>query len=395
VTPDAPPTRADAIKLRALIAASLVVLILLLVLQGTKPVAKSDPVTSNAPILEREPDIRVRVATLDPGQDLVVHGAQGGGAAGIKVGNKAGAPEIGGEVWESPSPLTAARDGGLAIGERRYHGDLLVVREPSTSRIHVVNRLPIELYLEGVVLSEMPADYPDEALFAQAIASRSYAAWQMLVHKDRVFDVTDTQRSQVYKGVPAQLELAKRIVSATRGQVLTFGGRVLEAVFSSTCGGTTRSAEEAFGDESVEPLRGVKCGLCEGTQFSTWSARVKRSDAGRALSFGGPVTEQSDVVVHPSGRLASVNLHGTNVSRKLTGNQFRDLFGPAGRSTWFTRMEISGDSIVVEGRGFGHGVGLCQVGASKLAAAGRGHRAILAHYYPSAVIGRLYPVDES
>jgi stage II sporulation protein D len=333
----------------------------------------------------------VRIGTLEPGQETSVLGIAGSGPEGVRITNRAGIAEIGGKPCEDACVLAVQNDGGLGIGERRYHGDLVVVREPDSARVHLVNRLGIERYLEGVVLSEMPADYPDEALHAQAIASRSYAAWQILVRKDRLYDVTDTQRSQVYKGAPAQLELARRVVKATRGRVLTFGGKVLEAVFSSTCGGTTRSAEEAFGDESPEPLAGVVCGLCEGTQFSTWSARVRRSDAGRALQLGGPVEELSDSKTHPSGRLAQITVRGPKTAKTLTGNQLRDVFGPAGRSTWFTSLELGGDWLVAEGRGFGHGVGMCQVGASKLAGAGRGYRAILAHYYPGAQLSWLFP----
>jgi stage II sporulation protein D len=385
-----------AIKMRALVAAALLVAILLVILQATPPFASPEPPPSvAAPFFDKEPEIRVRIGTLEPGQEAVVTGIDGWTPGGVKVANRGGKPEIAGEPCDMPCVMMVKKDGELGLGDRRYHGDLVVVREPETSRVHLVNRLGIELYLEGVVLSEMPADYPDEALYAQAIASRSYAAWQILVRKDRIYDVTDTQRSQVYKGAPAQLELARRVVANTRGRVLTHGGKVLEAVFSSTCGGATRSAQEAFGDESPAPLRGVTCGLCDGTQFSTWTARVKRADAGRTLALGGPIEEVSASKVHQSGRLAQVTLLGPKGQKTLTGNQFRDLFGAAGRSTWFTRIELSGDWLVVDGRGFGHGVGMCQVGASKLASAARGHLAILAHYYPDAVIGLLYPVHES
>lgn len=385
--------RDDAVKLRALVAVALLVLILLVVLQAT-PARGPAPPAPTAPLLEGEPMIRVRIATLEPGQDVLVAGVAGHGPGRLSVANRAGAIEIGGEPCAG-CLLSAEREGDLAVGSRRYHGDVAVVAEPGASRVHLVNRVPIERYLEGVVLSEMPADYPDEALLAQAIASRSYATWQTAVRKERPYDVTDTQRSQVYRGVPAQIELARRVVKATRGRVLAFDGRVLEAVFSSTCGGTTRSATEAFGDESPEPLRGVRCGLCEQSQFGTWTARVGRAEGGRQAGLGGPVDELLDARLLPSGRLAAVTVRGGQAEKTLTGNQVRDLFGPAGRSSWFTSLEIRGDAIVAHGRGFGHGAGMCQVGAAKLASAGRGHQAILAHYYPGAAIAWLYPVHES
>jgi stage II sporulation protein D len=398
VKPDSATEEADpsqAVKLRALVAAALLVAVLLLILQATPPFPASQPPAASAPLFDHEPEIRVRIATLEPGQDVLVLGLAGRGAAGVRIANRAGTPLVGGEPCQPPCVLAPQRAGEIGLGDRRYHGELLVVRESQTSKIHVVNKLPIELYLEGVVLSEMPPDYPLEALFAQAVASRSYAAWQMLARKEKDFDVTDTQRSQVYRGSPTQLALARKVVTATKGQVLMWDGKVLEAVFSSTCGGNTRSAEEAFGDEAPPPLGGARCGLCDGTQFSTWSARAKRADMGRALGLGGPVVDITDASFHKSGRLAQIVAKGSTASKKVTANQFRDLFGSAGRSTWFTRIEVSGDWIVVDGRGFGHGAGMCQVGASRLAGAGRGFQAILSRYYPESTLGWLYPVHES
>jgi stage II sporulation protein D len=396
VKPDVPAAEdaSSSIKLRALVAAALLVTILLVVLQATPPFEAPPKPSGGQSLLTEEPDVRVRIASLEPGQELAVTGIAGRGPS-VKIANKGGAPEIDGEPCEAPCSLAPAKDGGIGVGERRYHGSLVVVRDPGAAKVHVVNRLPIERYLEGVVLSEMPPDYPDEALLAQSIASRSYAAWQLVARKDRDWDVTDTQRSQVYRGSPKEIALARRIVGATRGQVLLFEDRVLEAVFSSTCGGATRSASEAFGDDAPAPLRGVPCGLCDGTQFSTWSARAKRADAGKTLGLGGPLTALVDAAWHPSGRLAAIVAQGGPTTRKLAPNQFRDLFGPAGRSTWFTKIELSGDFVAVEGRGFGHGAGMCQVGASKLAAAGRSCRAILSRYYPDSRVGWLYPVDES
>jgi stage II sporulation protein D len=396
VNPDARATDdpSQAIKLRALVAVALLVTILLLILQATPPFGAPPPPPGNAALLPSEPDVRVRIATLEPGQEIAVTGIQGRSNP-LRIANKAGAAEVAGEPCPASCVLAAAKDGEIGLGERRYHGHLVVLRDPGAPKVHVVNHVPMERYLEGVVLSEMPPDYPDEALLAQSIASRSYAAWQLITRKDRDFDVTDSQRSQVYRGSPKDVALARRIVEATRGQVLTSGGRVLEALFSSTCGGTTRSAQEAFGDEAPLPLRGVACGLCDGTQFSTWSARVKRSDAGKALGLGGPVTALIDATFHPSGRLDQIVAEGGGSSKRVGPNQFRDLFGPAGRSTWFTRIDVAGEHIVVEGRGFGHGAGMCQVGASRLAAAGRTCGAILARYYPGASVGWLYPVHES
>jgi stage II sporulation protein D len=350
-------------------------------------------------VFPSEPEIRVRVASLDAGQSLsiagVEHPSAGERGRTVVVKSEAGSARLDGAAVSTPVALTPARDSHLAIGDRRYAGDIVVVAEPEAGRVHLVNRLGIERYLEGVVLSEMPPDSADEALLAQAVASRSYAVHQLIVRRSRTWDVTDSQRSQVYRGTPLHVRLARRIVEQTRGRVLVHDGRVIEALFSSTCGGNTRDATEAFGDESAAPLRGAGCGFCEGTQFSTWSAKVRRSDAGRALELGAPIGEVDAADVHASGRLGSIIVRGGGREKRLTGNQFKELFGAAGRSTWFTRITIDGDYLVCDGRGYGHGVGMCQVGAQRLAAARRDHASILAHYYPGATLGLLYPLDGS
>ncbi len=348
-------------------------------------------------VFARQPDVRVRIFAIEPGQSVDITGVdktRDNGTGKITVANQAGVARLGGTVVNLPFVIESTGK-PFAIGTRRYNGDLLLAAEADSQRIVVVNRLPMEQYLEGVVLSEMPSDYRDEALRAQAVASRSYAAWQVMTRRSRPYDVSDTERSQVYQGTPARTALAHRVVSETRGRGLLHMGRVIEAVFSSTCGGHTRGAEEAFGDQSVPPLAGTTCGLCDGTQFSSWKGRARRSDVGKSLGLGGAVSGLTDPEYYDSDRLAGITIKGPKAEKRLTGNQFRELFGQSGKSTWFTSIQLKGDAILIEGRGYGHGVGMCQVGAQKMAQAGQDHAAILAKYYPGAIIALLYPLDQS
>jgi stage II sporulation protein D len=279
---------------------------------------------------------------------------------------------------------------GIAYSGRRYSGNFVIDREKS-DRVVLVNRVPLERYVEGVVLSEMPPNFPEEALKAQAVASRSYATWKIITCRSLSWDVADTQRSQVYRGNPELPRLAARMVRATRGLVLVSGRRPLEAVFSSTCGGTTRSAEEAFGDEAPDPLRGVVCRACDGTTFSEWRCETDRRAVGRALGVG-VVTAFSNPVRHPSDRLRSIDVLGDAGARKtVAGSALQSALGSKALSTWITRVEVRGRSVVAEGRGFGHGVGMCQVGAGTLARRGADAGAILATYYPGAVVAPLWP----
>lgn len=374
-------------------------LVATLALLTPEPSPPEAPVVA-APAFAAEPAVRVRIRTVEPGARIVVRDARlvdGPGPADatprdFAVKNEAGRAVVDGRALEGPAVFVAAEGRACGLDDLRYRGELRVFKDPASNVLFVVNRLPLELYLEGVVLSEMSAKFPEQALLAQTVASRSYAAHKVLTMRSRPFDVTDTQQSQVYRGaLDRGRALAARLVGATRGLALVYEGRVLEAVFSSTCGGATRSAAEAFGDAAPAPLGGVPCGRCDGTEFHVWRHQVRRAALGKSLGLGGPLAALEDARTLPSLRLASVALRGPKATKRLSGSELRAALGEKALSTWFTKLALEGDWLVVEGRGYGHGAGLCQVGARTLANAGDDWRAILAYYYPGAAVGRLYP----
>lgn len=360
--------------------------------------ATPDPVPPGPPpaavfAFAREPDVRVKIRSIEPGGSVRLRGvADGDVVRDVTIKNEAGLLRVDGEPAETPRQFEAPPERTIAVEELRYRGELVVAAEPGRPNLLLINRLPMERYLEGVVLSEMSAKFPEEALRSQAVASRSYAAYKVQAMRSRPFDVSDTQMSQVYKGaLDRGRSLAARLVSETRGLVLVHEDRVLEAVFSSTCGGTTRSAEEAFGASAPAPLDGVPCGKCEGTEFATWRCKVKRATLGKALGLSGPVIAIEDERRLPSDRLAGVTFKAARGSKRLSGGELRQILGDKALSTWFTNLAIDGDSFTAEGRGYGHGAGLCQVGARTLANAGGSWREILTYYYPGAGVAYLYP----
>ena len=343
-----------------------------------------------------EPTIRVLLGDLAPGASADLSGVAG--TPGTRFPTPArvilefgrdGSVRANGSGVTLPLVLQGGPD-GIGYSGRRYSGDFVVDKD-KPDRVVVLNRVPIERYVEGVVLSEMPPNFPEEALKAQAVASRSYAAWKIATCRSLSWDVADTQRSQVYRGNPELPKLAARMVRATRGLVLASGKRPLEAVFSSTCGGSTRSAEEAFGDAAPDPLRGVVCRACDGTTFSTWRCETDRRTVGKALGVG-TVTAFSNSVRHPSDRLRSIDVLGDKGARKtVSGSALQSALGSKALSTWFTSIDVRGRVVVAEGRGFGHGVGMCQVGAGTLARRGADAGSILATYYPGASVAPLWP----
>ncbi|HTF37347.1 MAG TPA: SpoIID/LytB domain-containing protein, partial [Blastocatellia bacterium] len=159
----------------------------------------------------------------------------------------------------------ASRVAAVRIGNRDYRGEIHVILNPR-GRINVVNALPLEEYLRGVVPMELsPGSYPEiEALKAQAVAARSYALAHLGQHRDEGFDLVDDTRAQVYGGLSAERELTNRAIYETRGIAAVFpseDGKLapIEALYTANCGGRTENNDEVFGGKPLPYLRAVAC----------------------------------------------------------------------------------------------------------------------------------------
>ncbi|MFY9555259.1 MAG: SpoIID/LytB domain-containing protein [Blastocatellia bacterium] len=155
--------------------------------------------------------------------------------------------------------------GAIRVGGKDYRGEIHLVLNPR-SRINVVNVLPLEQYLRGVVPMELsPSVYPEiEALKAQAIAARSYALARVGQHREEGFDLVDDTRAQVYGGLSSERALTNRAIEETRGIVVAYAnedGKLapIEALYTANCGGRTENNEEVFGGKPVPYLRAVAC----------------------------------------------------------------------------------------------------------------------------------------
>lgn len=290
-------------------------------------------------------------------------------------------------------PLAEARlagEGGtvFGIGPRTYAGTLRV-RNPHGNVLEVVNEVPLETYLPGVVGGEMPPSWEMAALKAQAVAARTYAASRMRAAwgRDAPFDLYDDTRSQVYAGTPPA-RYASRLAEAvgkTEGEVLVHEGALLTAFFHSTCGGHTEDAARVFRSHDRPPLRGVPCDTCLESPLHRWEVKIPVGDLESRLGVKGVKT----ILPRdrgPSGRCGAVRVEGEAGEAILSGKDFRWKLGVNRlRSTAFEATR-EGDAFLFRGRGFGHGVGLCQWGARGLARKGKDYLQILEHYYPGALL---------
>ncbi|TVQ08794.1 MAG: SpoIID/LytB domain-containing protein [Leptolyngbya sp. DLM2.Bin27] len=327
---------------------------------------------------------RVTVGSSTP---AIVKNMAGQGVGQIPQGRSVVVTPDGGGVrladWRGQAFWVEPTNGGyIFIRDSWYRGRVLVV--PTEGGITAVNWVDIEAYLYGVVGSEMPASWPHEALKAQAVAARSYALYRRDRTRNQLFDVGTTTAHQVYKGLASEAPSVHAAVNATQGQVLTHGGRVIEAVFHSSSGGHTENSEDIW-QRPTPYLRGVADFDQEAPVFQ-WSETFSAQQLAQRITGIGQLRSVATERATPRGRVVSARLQGTQGSRTLTGVELRQALGL--RSTLIS-FNISGDTIRVNGRGFGHGLGMSQWGARGLATRGQNYQQILTHYYQGTALSNL------
>jgi stage II sporulation protein D len=291
--------------------------------------------------------------------------------------------------------------------KRGYRG-YLRLEAATGGRVRVVNVVSMEAYLAGVLADEMYDSWHLEAFKAQAVAARTYALRRRNARQRYAFDVYDTPMSQVYGGVGAETKTAWEAVRTTWGVVATCegGGRrvLLPTFYHSTCGGDTVPSGTVFGGSTPPPLRGgTGCTYCRNSHRYRWKNEVvlTKAEIGEAVRrstspalSGLGVIDRVEVAERTGdgGRAQRIRLVDTaGRSVLMRASDWRIRVGASKvPSTWF-RIEDRGDAIALtDGRGFGHGVGLCQFGAQFLATHGQTGEQILRYYYPGVDLVRAY-----
>lgn len=249
-----------------------------------------------------------------------------------------------------------------------------------------VTTMPLEGYLVGVVLGEMPADFELEALKAQAVVARTYTCRRLLTPKHENGQVcTDPACCQAYVsseaylqggGTQTGLDRVCQAVEETAGQVLHYQGELIEATYFSCSGGRTEDAAAVWGTDVPYLQSVLSPGEEQATHYTgtvTFSSREFLEKLG--LSLKKPVESWLGKVTYTAGGgVATMEIGG----REFTGTELRKKLGL--RSTAFVMTALQ-DSITVTTKGFGHRVGMSQYGAEAMAVQGSDYRQILAHYY--------------
>jgi stage II sporulation protein D len=296
---------------------------------------------------------------------------------------------VAGQTLESPVKILAA-DGGdsVRLNGRFYKGDIYM-RATETEKLEVVEHLSVEDYLCGVLPAEMSPDWPLEALKAQAVASRTYALKKADPKKD--YDMTDGADTQVYNGASGMNERIREAVNSTRGEVLAYKGKLITAFFHACCGGHTAAASSSWGEEVVKPLYGVADPFCRTSSHYRWEFYATNRDLLSFIqSLGATAVKIKGVRVYQrdrAGRAVKLRFATDSASFTASAADLRRTFGTYDiKSTFITRITPVKGGYEFAGKGWGHGVGMCQEGAKFMANNGRTYKKILQHYYPGATI---------
>jgi stage II sporulation protein D len=278
------------------------------------------------------------------------------------------------------------KQGELYGSGAQYRGNIEVWK--GNKGLYIINELPLEEYVESVVASEVGTNWDIEALKTQAVISRTYAVYKKNQNGSSKFHLTSSVLHQVYKGNNSQIQVAYA-VRETTGEILTYDGKPIEALYHSTSGGRTENAEDVFG-KSYPYLKSVESN-CELSPYWIWERKIPFAEMEKVLNIK-EIKNISVISKTSTGRAKEVAIESESGSTVMKATEFRKLLGWSRLpSTNFT-PRMNGTGAIFEGKGYGHGVGLCQWSALQMAKDGKTYKEILSFFYPGTEI-RLYEGD--
>lgn len=321
----------------------------------------------------------------------------------------------------TPLKLQPAANGFLMIGDKAYRGEMLF-RRAGNDRITLINVLEMEKYLLGVVPFEIGrAQGQIEAIKAQAIAARTYAIGGMGSRVALGFDFYATVADQVYGGASGEDTMVSRGVMETRGEIITYRGDPIIAYYSSTCGGRTSAVAEVWPWRESKPYLKSRSDMmpdgqtayCQSSNRFRWTVTWAEDSLRHVLqnTIGGRLNDPSfrieridDVRITgttESGRAEAMNIVADAITYRIPADSIRWVLRPRLNASLNSSLILELHALAaapgqpvsrleVKGGGWGHGVGMCQVGAIGRARAGQNYRDILNAYYSDIEITRLY-----
>lgn len=294
------------------------------------------------------------------------------------------------QVFSSDFP----QNGSLLIGTDDYFKMTNTYRgyisyRVVNNKLAIINHVEMEDYLKGVIPKELSPSYPEDALKAQAICSRSFALKNINKYKKYGYNLDDTTNSQVYRGKTVEDIRTNKAVDETKGLVAKYNEEIANTIFGASSGGKTANAQEVWGGNSVLYLSSME------DPYSTkyiWEHSVDKNkindvllknkiNVGNFLNFN---VAEKDV----SGRNKTIEIIGTEKTEKITGNKFRNIFGNTNLKSTLFDIINSDEKITFSGKGYGHGVGMSQYGAVEMAKQGKNYIDIITFYFPGVTLNK-------
>lgn len=295
-----------------------------------------------------------------------------------------------GKDWIAKSPFYAYSKEGVYFKGHVYDG--LFEIYASERGLKVVNSIPIENYLVGVVCSESNPSWPIEALKAQSVLSRTYAMRKLLENKEKIWQIGSDVIDQVYKGKTNNSLSCQRAVKETTGLVLTYGGQVIQAFYHANSGGYTEDPKDLWKSKlGFLDSRSIPYGKSDPSYY--WQYNLTKNELAASLRRAGYRIEFVEKLwveeLTPSGRASKIGIAG-NRTIYLSGENFRAALGYGKVKS--TKLKIYGqqNGFVLAGEGNGHGVGYCQWCGKEMAAEGQNFENIIQNFYQKVEFRKLY-----
>lgn len=309
--------------------------------------------------------------------------------------------------------IPRGNDNRIKVNGKPYRGITQIL--PYGLNVQLINIVYMEDYLKGVVPPEIGkrTDNEIEAVKAQAVAARTYAMAHLQQYPSEQYDLKASIYDQVYQGSSVENKLINKAIIATAGNVITYEDKLIEAYYHSTCGGMTDDVAHVWDRKSIPYLKAVKDdGACSWSKYYSWKetftekqlrGRIEQylsSDRGRDFLIG-KITNVTISERSPGGRVARLLIHTERDVYRFYRDRIRwvigrtsnpDLILPSTNFNVIISRNSSNDitDVVFEGKGYGHGVGMCQCGAIGLARQGVSFDSILEKYYVGAQVKKLY-----
>lgn len=280
-------------------------------------------------------------------------------------------------VFSSPILLKPIVGANVLVNGNKYRGEIEIRR--NRNEIRIINIIDLEKYLYGVLKNEMSAKAPIEALKAQAVIARTFALTNLKKHEAEGYHLCQKVHCQVYKGMDTEAESVIKAVDATQGQVLTYNGEIANTLYHAWCGGMTANPNSVWG-QNISYLNEVYDPFCKNTANKEWKYIISLNELQNIFNTGNISSIYIDSK-NEGGRVNNVIINHTNGLTTIPSHKFRSMVGfDKIWSTMFT-IKSNGDKAVFQGKGKGHGVGLCQKGAIAMAELGYNYKQILGFYY--------------